>query len=341
MRVLVAGDRGYVGAVLSPFLRVRRRNSGTSGPSLTDPTGVTVTRSVVTSVKVATLALVALLAVGCSTATSTPKPSPPKPSPSSSSAPASSAGCTTSAAKGGCGPYNNYPHITGITSSTGVGNNVWNPIPGWRQTIYVTDPGNWHVTANMPAGNTAVVSYPSIGANYGQVTDLPTPLTDYSSIYSSFSENMNTTSATNAWAAYDIWTGSASCSPATQKCTSGETMIQNDVSPHANPFCPIVASATFGGSGGVPVHKWNLCKYGSELIWRLSGASEQSGSIDILAMLKWEVTNKYLPAETGLWSVGYGWEICSTGGANENFRVTSFSITPNPSSSASHSPSPS
>ena len=193
----------------------------------------------------------------------------------------------------------------------------------------------------MPAGNTAVVSYPSIGANYGQVTDLPTPLANYSSIYSSFSENMNATSATNAWAAYDIWTGSASCSPAHQKCTSGETMIQNDVSPHANPFCPIVASATFGGSGGVRVHKWNLCKNGSELIWRLSGASEQSGSIDILAMLKWEVTNKYLPAESGLWSVGYGWEICSTGGANENFRVTSFAIIPTPSSSASQSPSPS
>ena len=29
MRVLVAGDRGYIGAVLSPFLRVRWRNSGT------------------------------------------------------------------------------------------------------------------------------------------------------------------------------------------------------------------------------------------------------------------------------------------------------------------------
>ena len=54
--------------------------------------------------------------------------------------PASSAGCTTSAAQGGCGPYDKYPHITGITSSTGVGNNVWNTIPGWRQTLYVTDP---------------------------------------------------------------------------------------------------------------------------------------------------------------------------------------------------------
>ena len=33
--------------------------------------------------------------------------------------------------------------------------------------------GAWYVTSNMPAGNTAVVSYPSLGANYGQDTVTP------------------------------------------------------------------------------------------------------------------------------------------------------------------------
>jgi hypothetical protein len=28
-----------------------------------------------------------------------------------------------------------------------------------------------------------------------------------------------------------------------------------------------------------------------------------------------------------LFSIGYGWEICSTGGHNENFQVKNFSIT--------------
>ena len=194
----------------------------------------------------------------------------------------------------------------------------------------------------MPAGNTAVVSYPSVGANYGQVTDLPTPLTNYSSIYSSFSENMHATSATNAWAAYDIWTRLGFLLARQPEVRIRmRSMIQHDVSPDANPSAPSWPPPRSAGPAASQCTSWNLCKCGSELIWRLSGASEQSGSIDILAMLKWEVTNRYLPAETGLWSVGYGWEICSTGGANENFRVTSFSITPTPSSSASHSPSPS
>lgn len=289
---------------------------------------------VVTSLKVAAPALAAMLAVGCGSApTPTPKPFPtPSPLPD----------CTTSAAKGRCGPYDDYPQITRTTSSTYVGNNVWNPVPGWRQTLYATDPGNWQVTANILAGNTAVVSYPSIGANYGQITDLPTPLTNYSSIYSSFSETMNATAKTSAWAGYDIWLGADDCSPAASTCTSHEVMIQHDFA--NNGACTTLATAAFGGSGGVPVQLWHLCKYGSELIWKLGAdeqhkVSEQSGSVDILSMLTWLVNHEYLPAGTGLWLIGYGWEICSTGGANENFLVNSYSITPTPSSSASPSPS--
>ena len=134
--------------------------------------------SVMTFLKVGALAFVAMLALGCSSAaTSTSKP-PPSPGP------LLSPGCTTSAAKGRCGPYDGYRQIIGTTSSTYIGNNVWNPILGARQTLSANDPGDWQVTANLPVGNSAVVSYPSIGANYGQITDVPTPLTSYSSIHS-------------------------------------------------------------------------------------------------------------------------------------------------------------
>jgi hypothetical protein len=81
----------------------------------------------------------------------------------------------------------------------------------------------------------------------------------------------------------------------------------------------------FGGSGGVPVQNWHLCKYGSELIWKLAG-NEQSGTVDILAMLTWLENHGYLPQDSGLWLVGYGWEICSTGGVNETFQINNFSI---------------
>jgi len=39
------------------------------------------------------------------------------------------------------------------------------------------------------------------------------------------------------------------------------------------------------------------------------------------------VSHGYLPSGTGLYLVGYGWEICSTGGQNETFHVNNFSIT--------------
>ena len=170
------------------------------------------------SARVALLMLVAVLAVACGgAATSQPEPSPQSGLESNSGGLGStaplSAACTTSAAKGRCGPYDTYRHIAGTTSSTYIGNNVWNPIPGQKQTLYANDPGDWSVVADLPAGNTAVVSYPSIGANYGQITDVPTPLTDYSSFYSSFRENMHATTGTSAWAAYDIWLGADRCSP--------------------------------------------------------------------------------------------------------------------------------
>jgi hypothetical protein len=255
------------------------------------------------SLKIAALALVAVLIVaGCGVA------APGRPTP---------AVCTTSASKGTCGPFND-PQITETTSSTYVNNNVWNPITGWRQALAVTTPGSWRVTANIPARTTAVVSYPSVGGNYGQTNDTSTPLSDYASIYSSFSENMHATSRTSAWAAYDIWLGQGS-SPN----WSSEVMIQHDFA--NNGACASEAAATFGGSGGVPVQTWNLCQFGSELVWKLP-ANETAGRVDILPMLRWLVTRGYLPANSGLWAIGYGWEICSTGGVNENFQVNHFSI---------------
>jgi hypothetical protein len=220
---------------------------------------------------------------------------------------------------GECGPYSDSL-ITDTTSNTSVGNDMWNDISGSSQTLHVTNPGDWSVTANMPAGNTAVVSYPSLGANYGVGSGAEgIPLSSFTSIYSSFSEDMNANSQTSAWAAYDIWLPSAS------EGKSNEVMIQHDFA--NNGACTAVASATFGGSGGVPVQKWNLCQYGSELIWKLTGGNEQSGTVDILAMLNWLVSHGYLPTDSTLGLVGYGWEICSTGGQNETFQVSNFSLT--------------
>jgi hypothetical protein len=291
------------------------------------------------SLKVWALALVAMLAVGCSRAeTTTPQPSPSLSRPTSF-------GCTTSAVQGACGPYKDYSGIspTSDTQTPTIGNNVWDPVTGWHQTLYANNPGDWEVISNMPAGNTSVVSYPSVGADYGAPNGvyLPTPLTDFSSIYSSFSENMHASSATDAWAAYDVWLGTDKCDPSRSSCPSHEVMIQHDFSPGA-PQCPHVATAAFGGSDGIPVRDWGLCALGSELIWQIpASASERSGGVDILTMLTWLTRHRYLPSDAALWSIDYGWEICSTGGVDESFQVSSFSITQRLSSGTSPSPLPS
>jgi hypothetical protein len=239
------------------------------------------------------------------------------------SLPSAAKGCSTSAAKGSCGPYDHYPNITGTTDSTNIGNDVWNPIHGWHQTLNAISPGDWQVTANMPAGNTAVVSYPSIGAPFGQHNNTPTPLRKFRMVRSWFTERMNATARTSAWAAFDIWLGQG-----TSSNWSHEVMIQHDFAKQGP--CTTRATATFPGPGNRPQH-WHLCKFGSELIWGLGAkdshlVSERTGVVHILAMLEWLVQHHYLPANAGLWMVGYGWEICSTGGRPETFSVNSFAL---------------
>jgi len=242
------------------------------------------------------------------TATTSPTTTPPTAT-TPTTTPPTTAACTTSAAKGSCGPYN-YPRIQGHPSEVTVGQDVWNPISGWHQTLSATDPGNWSVMANMPNKNTAVVSFPNTGANY----DSPL-ISSFPALYSSFSESMPTTSATNAHAAYDLWFND----------WNDEVMIQNDFAPGGYRCDSYEASASFGGSHGVPVQTWYLCQFGSELIWQLK-ANEQSGSVDIKAMTTWLETKGYLRQNSTVTALSYGFEISSTGGQNEEFRVSDFSI---------------
>jgi hypothetical protein len=113
-------------------------------------------------------------------------------------------------------------------------------------------------------------------------------------------------------------------------------MIQFDFSA-LRPGCtpgvdPVLDTVSFAEPGTGTSQPWDFCEYGKERIWQLHGANEQSGSVDILAMLTWERNHGYLPANATLGLVGFGFEICSTGGVPEDFQVTDFSLTalPNP-----------
>jgi hypothetical protein len=231
------------------------------------------------------------------------------------------------------GPFK-YSQITGSADIgvTIVGNDVWNPIAGWSQSLFVATPGQWYVNASMPAGNGAVVSYPDVAQFYSDPADHAKPflLCNVTAFYSYFSEIQPYQPGVASEAAYDSWWNPMP--------GINEIMIQHDMVDPDNlrGDFPTIAVATFGGSNGVPVQDWNLGIFGTEIIWQLATGvvngkgGIQEGTVDIRAMVNWLADRGYLsqPLQTtSLNSIGYGWELCSTGGRNALYRVNGFSST--------------
>ena len=201
---------------------------------------------------------------------------------------------------------------------------MWGANSGTTQKLSVNDPGSWKVVANsQPAGSTAVQTYPDTQQIYTRSDNTPDPLSGFGSIISSFNEDIGGGSGTSAEAAYDIWLGQNSSTN-----YANEVMIWNDQANRGTcGGATVKAKASFGGSRGVPQQNWTLCKWGSsELIWYLASGNESSGTVDVLSMLTWLESHGYLPANSGLNQIQYGFEICSTHGA-ATFTVSHFGIT--------------
>jgi hypothetical protein len=190
------------------------------------------------------------------------------------------------------------------------------------QTLTAVSPGAWHVVANAPAGNTAVLSYPDAQQLFnnwngrgwnGNGAETDTPIRRLERLTSTFAENMSAKPGTDAEAAYDIWLSG----------TSGpnEVMIWIDNANRGTGGAAQVGSGTFGGQ------KWTLLQYhGGELIWSLN-ANEHAGAIDMLAMLRGLQSRGLESASAAIGEIDFGFEICSTGGAPETFSVSSYSLT--------------
>jgi hypothetical protein len=210
-------------------------------------------------------------------------------------------------------PFGRYRKITGASTNPYVDQNVWSPIQGWHQTLHATNPGHWYVAANMPTGNTSVVSFPNTGFLYNEA------LSRFRSIVSSFNVTMPRRAGTDAEASYDIWFNKTGA--------INEVMIQNDYSPGRGPSCGTWTAkrVRFGGGKGVRAHQWDLCVSGSTAYWETANGNMPSGKVNVLAMLKWLVRHGQLPAGVQLSGFSYGFEISSTGGVQRDFRVNSFS----------------
>jgi hypothetical protein len=221
----------------------------------------------------------------------------------------------TSAASGSCGPYP-YPSISWSNGyNTNVGNNMWACGTGncGAQTVTADNPGNWSVTSSQPAGNTAVLTYPDIQQVFAKWDGSGNvALSGFSSITSDFAEAMNGHSGTDAEAAYDIWLSGTSHS---------EVMIWVDNVGRGNGGATLYGHATIAGQA------FTVYTYGSGEIIVSLDRSERSGTVDILATLRWLQAHRLVSSSATLGQVDFGWEICSTGGRPETFTVSKYRLT--------------
>jgi hypothetical protein len=234
----------------------------------------------------------------------------------------------TSSQGDGCGPYR-YPQIVNTNGyNTYVGNNCWGD-PNCQFTSTVTDPGNWSTVATEPAGQTAVVAYPNVqqlfnnwsGSGWnGGGNEADTPIAALTSLTSTFTESMPHNAGTIAEWGYDLWTN-----------YSSDIMIWTDnVNRGAGGAALLARNQVIAGQS------FDVYQYGGaggEIIFSLNGstgsgtfASETSGTVDILAVLKWVQSHGYASNIT-IGQIDAGWEICSTGGSPETFTVSRYSLT--------------
>jgi Glycosyl hydrolase family 12 len=182
-------------------------------------------------------------------------------------------------------------------------NNEWNTAEAGPQTICGNSGADWQVTSTQGRTDpTSVKTYPSVQKNYpneavGQFTEMT----------SSYAESMP--SGGDFEAAYDIWLNGL----------SKEVMFWVDNHGQA-PAGTKKATVTLGGL------TWNLYATGDGYWAFVLNHNASSGTVDLLAGLRYLQSTGALSASDQLWQVNFGWEICSTLNQPEVFRVTSYSL---------------
>lgn len=216
--------------------------------------------------------------------------------------PASGGSCTnptftTSAPFGGeqSGPYYMY-------------NNEWNA-SGYQvtQTLNVCSYNNWDVVANMNnnSGDGAVKTYPCVQDN------LPgNAISSYNSITSTFAETDPQVAGDIYEDAYDIWINGEG--------NGTELMIWTH-NFGQTPGGSEVGQVTIGGASYSVWHGGGYNAY-------VANTNVTSGTLDLLAFMKDMESRGYTTASAPLDQINYGVELVSTGGTNQQFNFTNFSV---------------
>jgi hypothetical protein len=186
-------------------------------------------------------------------------------------------------------------------------NNEWNSSAAGPQTICGNSGADWQVTSTQGGSDpTSVKTYPSVQKNYSNV-----PVGQFTKMTSSYSESMP--SSGDFEAAYDIWLNGLNKEVMFWVDNHGQT-----------PSGDKKATVPLGGL------TWNLYATGGGYWAFVLDHNASSGTVDLLAGLRYLQSTGALSASDKLWQVNFGWEICSTQDKPEVFRMRNYSLASSP-----------
>jgi hypothetical protein len=208
-------------------------------------------------------------------------------------------------------------------SGWGVYDNQWSCTGGTAcltETVHVCDAGSWYVTSNLPANNTAVLTYTSTQVNFPQVA-----LTSFNAITSTFSEqsphDATTVSSTfgDYEAAYDVFFG-------TNNNNEIMVWVDNNGQTPGGGWNAQKSNVTIAGTA------FDVYFSGSTTYW-VAQKNFTQGTVDLLAIFQYTtgtLHNFDATKTTGYLSqIQFGWELCSTNGAAETFYLDAFTVNAN------------
>jgi hypothetical protein len=194
-----------------------------------------------------------------------------------------------------------------------VHNNMWNSASyQCAETLYACSYHSWRVVANMNNnnGDGAVKTYPNVHMDFNNVA-----ISSFKTITSAFAETSPHIGIYDV--AYSIWTNGVAVNGST------EIMIWTENFNQVQSGSP-AATVTLGG---VTYNVWRTSN--NSYIAFVPTMIFTSGTVDILEIFKWTMSQGWLPANATLGQIGFGVEIVSTNSTNATFKFADFSITTN------------
>jgi hypothetical protein len=192
-----------------------------------------------------------------------------------------------------------------------VHNNMWNSAAGLGpETLSACSYHDWYVVSNQTNNAGAVKTYPNVHKDYNDV-----PIASFKTITSTFAATSPHVGIYDV--AYDIWTNGVATNGSTEFMIWTENYKQVPAGSRA-------ATATLGGR---TYDVWKTSD--NHYIAFVPTAVVTSGTVDILEIFTWTISQGWFGANSTLGQIDFGVEIVSTDGASATFEFTDFSITTN------------